>query len=146
MQPSQRVIDFIKGFEKCRLAAYLPTKNDRPTIGWGSTGPDIKMGMTWTRAQADARFAADMAKFAAGVTLALGKAQTTQAQYDALVSFAYNCGVDALKTSTLLRMHKDGNYVGAAAQFARWNRQDGVVLAGLTTRRAAEADMYKGKA
>lgn len=148
MTPSARCASFIKGYEKCRLTAYLPTKDDVPTIGWGSTGPDIKLGMTWTQAQADARFAADLARFAANVSTLVGKAPTTQAQFDALVSFAYNVGYGdgGLKTSTLLRLHKAGDYAGAAAQFARWNKQKGKVLNGLTTRRAAEAAMYRGAA
>lgn len=144
MTPSKKIVDFIKGHEKCRLTAYMPTPNDRPTIGWGSTGPDIKLGMTWTQAQADARFADDLAKFATGVEKLVAKAPTTQAQYDALVSFAYNCGLEALKTSTLLREHKNGDYESAAGQFARWNKQAGRVLAGLTRRRAAEAAIYRG--
>lgn len=148
MTPSAKIEAFIKGYEKCRLKAYMPTPDDVPTIGWGSTGPDIRMGMTWTQAQADARFAADLARFASKVTALLGTAPTTQAQFDALVSFAYNIGYGdgGLKTSTLLRMHKDGNWIGAAAQFQRWNRQAGRVLNGLTTRRSAEADIYRGAA
>jgi len=148
MTPSPKIIDFIKGYEKCRLEAYLPTKDDVPTIGWGSTGPDIKLGMVWTQAQADERFAADLARFSAKVSALVGLAPTTQAQFDALVSFAYNVGYGdgGLKTSTLLRMHKDGDHEGAALQFARWNKQKGRVLNGLTIRRAAEADIYRGEA
>jgi lysozyme len=148
MTPSPKIEAFIKGYEKCRLKAYMPTPNDVPTIGWGSTGPDIKLGMVWTQAQADARFAADLARFASKVTALLGAAPTTQAQFDALVSFAYNVGDGdgGLKTSTLLRMHKAGDYHGTAGQFGRWNKQAGRVLNGLTTRRSAEADIYKGHA
>lgn len=146
MTPSTKIEAFIKGYEKCRLKAYLPTPNDVPTIGWGTTGPDVKLGMVWTQAQADARFAADLARFGGKVSALLGTAPTTQAQFDALVSFAYNVGYGegGLKTSTLLRMHKAGEYAGAAEQFARWNKQAGRVLNGLTTRRAAEADIYRG--
>ena len=50
----------IKSYEQCRLTAYLPTPNDVPTIGWGATGPDIVLGMTWTQAQCDARFTTDL--------------------------------------------------------------------------------------
>lgn len=146
MTPSQKIIDFIKGYEALRLKAYMPTPNDVPTIGYGSTGPDIKLGMTWTQKQADDRFAADLAKFSAGVSKLLGAAPTTQGQYDALVSFAYNVGLEALKTSTLLRMHKDGEYEAAAGQFGRWNRQAGRVLNGLTKRRAGEVAIYRGDA
>lgn len=153
MTPSPRCEAFIKSFEKCRLTAYMPTKNDRPTIGWGSTGPDIKLGMTWTQAQADERFAKDLAHFSAGVLRLLKGAPTTQAQFDALVSFAYNVGLDedadtkaeGLGDSTLLRLHRAGDYAGAAAQFKFWNKQKGVVLAGLTRRRRDETAMYLAK-
>lgn len=146
MTPSRKIIDFIKGYEKCRLNAYMPTPDDVPTIGWGSTGPDIKMGLTWTQERADERFAADLARFSGKVTALLGSAPTTQAQFDALVSFAYNVGYGegGLKTSTLLRLHKDGDHAGAALQFTRWNKQKGKVLNGLTKRRAAEAEIYRG--
>lgn len=148
MIPSARIAAFIKGYEKCRLQAYLPTPNDVPTIGWGSTGPGIKLGMTWTQAQADMRFADDLASFGAKVAALIGKAPTTQAQYDAMVSLAYNIGVEAFRLSTLRRLHLEGDYAGAQAQFARWNKQKGKVLKvlnGLTKRRAAEAQMYGGK-
>lgn len=148
MTPSAKIAAFIKGYEGLRLKAYLPTPDDVPTIGYGSTGPDIKLGMTWTQAQADARFAADLAKFAGKVAALIGAVPTTQAQYDALTSFAYNVGYGdgGLKTSTLLRMHKEGDYAGAALQFPRWDKQKGKALAGLTKRRAAEAAIYRGDA
>ena len=144
MTPSPKIIDFIKAFEKCKLKAYMPTPNDRPTIGWGSTGPDIKLGMVWTQKQADEHFAADLAKFSAGVSAAVGRAPTTQGQFDALVSFAYNCGVAALNSSTLLKLHKAGEHDAAAGQFGRWTKQKGVELKGLVRRRDAEASIYRG--
>lgn len=144
MTPSIRCIDFIKSFEKCRLTAYMPTPKDRPTIGWGTTGADVHMGMTCSQAWADDRFAHDLAQFGAGVLAALGGAPTTQDQYDACVSLAYNIGVSHFQSSTVLRDHKAGDYAGAAAAFGMWNKQAGVVLNGLTRRRAAEAHMYAG--
>lgn len=139
-----RATALIKAFEQCRLRAYLPTPDDVPTIGWGATGPDVQLGMTWTQEQADARFAADLARFAAGVARALNGAPATAFQFGALVSFAYNLGVGALARSTLLRLHRAGDYAAAAAQFARWNKQGRNVLPGLTRRRAAEAQLYRG--
>jgi lysozyme len=47
-----------------------------------------------------------------------------------------------LNDSTLLRLHKRGDYAGAKDQFARWNKNDGKVMNGLTRRRAAEAALY----
>jgi lysozyme len=39
-------------------------------------------------------------------------------------------------------MHKAGDYAGAKAQFARWDKNDGKVMKGLARRRAAEAALY----
>lgn len=149
-------IALIHSFESCKLDAYPdPGSSDgRPwTIGWGSTGPDIVKGLRWTQAQADARFAADLAKFEDGVTRLLGGAPTSQNQFDALVSLAYNIGLDedadtiaeGLGDSTLLRKHKAGDYAGAAKAFASWKFNDGRVMRGLVRRRAAEAKMYRGE-
>jgi len=140
---SPKGIALIHSFESCKLTAYADpgSADGRPhTIGWGSTGPDIRLGMTWTQKQADERFAADLGSFEKAVSNLAPK--TTQNQFDALVSFAYNVGTQALRTSTLLRMHNAGDYAGAKAQFARWNKNDGKVMPGLTRRRAAEAQLY----
>ncbi|WP_057883911.1 lysozyme [Tsuneonella troitsensis] len=111
------------------------------TIGWGATGPDIGPGTVWTRSECDARLAIDVARHAADVVRALGDAPTTQAQFDALVSFHYNTG--AIARATLTRRHRQGDFAGAAAEFARWNRAGGRVMAGLTRRREAEARLYR---
>ncbi len=142
MTPSAACRALIQSFEQCRLTAYLPTPNDRPTIGWGATGEDIHLGMTWARSQCDARFAADLAAFARGVSATL-IGETTQRQFDALVSLAYNIGLGAFKASALLRLHNTGDVDAAAAQFAAWTSQAGKTLPGLVRRRAAEAAMYR---
>lgn len=145
MKTSSAGIDLIHSFEKCVLFAYPDpgSRNGDPwTVGWGSTGPGIAKGTIWTQKQADDRFAADLTRFEDGVTKLLAGAPTTQNQFDALVSFAYNVGVAALGSSTLLRKHKAGDFPGAQAQFARWNKNDGKVTKGLTRRRAAEAALY----
>lgn len=145
MTPSTKCISLIKSFEQCRLKAYLPTLHDVPTIGWGSTGADIRLGVTWTQNQADERFDRDIARFARGVSVDISTAPTTQDQFDALVSFSYNVGEAAFQDSTLLRKHHLGDYVSAAKEFLRWDKQKGVTLAGLTRRRVAEAKLYKGE-
>lgn len=111
------------------------------TIGWGATGPGIGPGSVWTQQQCDARLESDVARHARDVAFALGDAPTTQAQFDALVSFHYNTG--AIARSTLLRRHLAGDYRAAEEEFARWNRAGGRVLKGLVRRRAAEARLYR---
>lgn len=144
---SDACIESLKESEGLRLTAYPDpgSRDGNPwTIGYGSTGPDIRKGMVWTKQQAHARLVADIRRFEDQVEKALQGAATSQAQFDALVHFAYNVGVHALSKSTLLRVHKAGHFDGAAREFARWNKNDGRVMAGLTKRRVVEAAMYRG--
>ncbi|MXP10156.1 lysozyme [Pseudoblastomonas halimionae] len=110
------------------------------TIGWGSTGPGIAKGTVWTRAQCDARFDADLQRYAAEVERALEGAPTTQAQFDALVSFHYNTG--AIFRATLTKKHRAGDHAGATREFARWIYNDRRPLAGLVRRRREEAALF----
>jgi lysozyme len=143
-------VALIQSFERCarqlrdgRFAAYPDpgSKNGRPwTIGWGATGPEIGPGTVWTQAQCDARLAADLARTANEVAAALGKASTTQCQFDALASFHYNTG--AIGRASLTRRHVAGDYAGARQEFLRWVFNDGRRLPGLVRRREAEAALY----
>jgi len=146
---SEAGLALIKRFEGCArrrtdglIEAYPdPGTGSAPwTIGWGATGRAIGPGTTWTQAQCDARLAADLTRHAADVTRAIGEVPTSQAQFDALVSFHYNTG--AIGRATLTRRHRAGDLAGAAREFARWNRAGGRVLKGLVRRRAAEAALY----
>lgn len=151
-------IALIREFEGCarrlpdgRIQAYPdPGTGGAPwTIGWGSTSDDmgnpITPGTVWTQERADSRFKAHLAKFEQGVHKALNGAATTQSQFDALVSLAYNIGVQALGESTLMRLHKAGDHKGAAEQFARWVNAGGRRMAGLVRRREAERQLYEGR-
>ncbi len=150
---SPKGIALMHEYEGCVLKAYPDpgSKDGNPwTIGRGSTGPGIHKGVTWTQAQADARFEQDLVAFAAKVEALLGNAPTTQHQFDAMVALAYNIGIGSAKMSlpggftrsSVLRKHKAGDYVGAAAAFAMWIKNDGKIMRGLVRRRAAEADLY----
>lgn len=145
-------VALIKQFEGCArrradglYAAYPdPATGREPwTIGWGSTGPDIGPDTVWTQAQCDARLEADLARYAAEVARAIGKAHTSQHQFDALVSFHYNTG--AIARATLTRLHIAGEYKGAEEQFARWVYAGGRLMKGLVRRRLAEAALYRGE-
>ncbi|HKT86606.1 MAG TPA: lysozyme [Novosphingobium sp.] len=110
------------------------------TIGWGSTGPDIVPGLVWTKGQCDARFEQEVSRYAAEVADSLGSAPTTQAQFDALVSFHYNTG--AIRRATLTHLHRRGRSAEAAKEFAKWIYNDGKLLPGLRKRREEEAALY----
>jgi lysozyme len=131
----------IKSSEGLRLKAYRDAVGVL-TIGYGSTGAHVKPGMSITNAEADALLRKDLERFERGVAEMAG--EMTPGQFSALVSFAFNLGLQSLKESTLLRLHKEGDFVGAAQQFARWNKAGGKVLPGLVKRREAEAALYRG--
>jgi len=131
---------FIKQLETCKLSAYLDTGRVW-TIGWGHTGPDVRMGTNWTRTKADATFYLDIA-FAEQTINKLVISPLTQNEYDALVSFVYNIGNNAFEASTMLKLLNKRLYVEAAAQFARWNKDNGRVIQGLVNRRAAEEKLF----
>lgn len=141
MQTSSTMRALIEGFEGCRLEPYQDSVGVW-TIGYGHTGEDCYAGCDpISQQQADQLLAADLQRFETAVT-GMASGQTSQQQFDAMISFAYNLGEGALRGSTLLRMHNAGDYAGAAGQFGRWNHAGGRVLAGLTRRRAAEAAVY----
>jgi len=144
MKTSSTGLDLIKHFEGFEPKAYLCPAGVL-TIGYGSTGKHVTRGQTITQAEATALLAKDVVRFEnavnkLGVTL-------TQNQFDALVAFVYNVGEGSFNASTLVKRLKAGDMTGAAAQFGVWNkaRVKGVltVLKGLTTRRAAEAALFR---
>jgi GH24 family phage-related lysozyme (muramidase) len=77
-----------------------------------------------------------------------------QDEFDALVSFTFNVGKSGFKGSTLLKKINENKYrTGEAkdrktamdaieAEFLKWNKSAGQVVAGLTTRRQSEADVF----
>jgi len=145
MRTSSEGIALLHHFESCRLVAYPDpgSKDGRPwTIGWGHTGPEVKKGLVWTQQQADAAFVRDLEATEQLVSQMVPNA--SQAEFDAMVSFAYNLGATALRNSTLMKLYKAGDKRGAAEQFLRWNKNDGVIMYGLTKRRTAERALFLG--
>lgn len=137
-------IELIKEFEGLRTTAYKCPAGVW-TIGYGHTGAvdgkPITSGMKITAAKATELLRGDLAKFEAAVNSYV-KATLTQNMFDALVSFSFNVGAGALKTSTLLRKLNAGDYDGAADEFLKWNKAGGVVLNGLVRRRKAERTLF----
>ncbi len=154
MKISSNGVQVLHYFESCRLVAYPdPGSSDGTpwTIGWGHTGPEVCKGLVWTQDYADKVFVEDLIPRERDVNSLL-QVKVTQGQFDALVSFAYNVGADidadslaeGLGDSTLLRKVNAGDFVGAADEFLKWNKNDGKVMLGLKRRRAAERALFYG--
>nr|WP_302600170.1 lysozyme [uncultured Cellulosilyticum sp.] len=139
MKISQSGIDLIKSFEGCYLKAYRCPAGVL-TIGWGCT-VGVKEGQTITQEQADTMLMKELSKFEDCVNKFVTY-PINQNQFDALVSFSYNCGAGALKTSTLLQYLNKGKVKEAADQFDLWVNGGGKKLPGLVRRRAAEKALF----
>ncbi len=128
-----------------RLKAYLCPAG-RWTIGWGHTG-DVKKGDVITPHQAEVIFEYDLKRFEEGVEKLVPKG-TNENQFSALVSFAFNFGLEKLRTSILLKHLNAGAPHAAAHQFDRWIHAEDpktkkmVVLPGLVKRRAEEKALF----
>mgnify|MGYP000595612738 CR=1 FL=1 len=138
---SQAGIDLIKSFEGCRLKAYKPVATETYyTIGWGHYGPDVKADMTITQVQANSMLVADLAKYEAYVSNSSYVPvidKLTQNQFDALVSFCYNCGAGNLQM-----LCKSRTVDQISDNITKYDKSSGTVLAGLVRRRKAEQDLY----
>ena len=131
----------IKRFEGCRLTAYKSVPTEKYwTIGWGHYGPDVLEGDRITQAEADAMLAADCQRFANAVDDP-GYVPLTDKlnanQRDALISFAFNCGVGNLKT-----LCKGRSLPQICTAMEKYTMAGGKVLVGLTRRRAAEQALF----
>lgn len=130
----------------------MPDESGKWTISWGLTGPDIRRGTVWPVSKCEAEFAARVSEFEQDV-LAECVVEPNENQLAAMVCLAFNIGMgwkgkrgprdrDGFRQSTVLRLHNQSDFTGAARAFALWNKAGGQVRAGLTRRRAAESVLY----
>jgi len=139
-------LQLIKSFEGCVLHVYPdPGTGGEPyTAGYGHTGSGLALGTKITQEQADEWLEQDLYKFETGVNN-LCAVNLNSNQFSALVSFAYNTGLNALGASTLLHLINTGHVDEAAPHFASWVYANEEVMPGLVRRRAAEAALFSTK-
>ena len=140
-------IMLIKKFEGFRARPYLCPAGVA-TCGYGSTfyadGTPVKLtDLLVSQADAELLLQGTLGQYEKAVNDGITQ-PLTQGQFDALVDFAYNCGVGNFRSSTLRKKINAGDMAGASLEFARWNKGGGVVLAGLVRRREAERLLFVG--
>lgn len=136
---SENGLNLTKSFESCRLMPYKDGGGVW-TDGWGNT-KNVVPGKAISQAKADADLAAHVAVFTAAMNKLI-KVHVTQNQFDACVDLMFNIGVTAFSNSTLLKKLNAGDFEGAANEFPRWNKDNGVEVKGLTRRRLAEKALF----
>lgn len=142
MSISDRGVELIAKYEGCRLAAYKCPAGVW-TIGYGHTA-GVKPGDTLPNEQAAKNLLKqDLKKYAGYVNDCIKKGNIifplNQNRFDALTSFAYNCGAGNLQK---LVSGRDAETV--AEKLLLYNKGGGKVLAGLTRRREEERALFLG--
>lgn len=139
-------LEFIKHWEQFRSKPYKDSSGV-PTIGFGTTyypnGERVRLtDPEITLEQALEIYYDNLLIYQIAVD-SFTRDDINQNQFDALVSFAYNAGIQALKTSKLLRLiNENPNDPEIAKQFLRWVYDEGRKVRGLINRRNAEINLY----
>lgn len=143
MRISEAGIELIKRFEGLELESYQDIAGVW-TIGYGHTetaGPNQKISAR----EADDLLRRDLAPRERAVEQ-LASVSLNQNEFDALVSFVFNVGAGAFKTSTARKRLNRNDRLGAADALTWWNKATvaGVLreVTGLTRRRAAERALF----
>jgi lysozyme len=143
---SQKGLELIKQFEGLSLTPYVCAGGIN-TIGYGNTyytnGKKVSLkDPKITLQQAEELLKHSLSTYEKAVD-SFCRDDISQSNFDALVSFAYNLGTNALQKSTLIKkVNANPKDVTIADEFLKWNKANGRVLAGLTRRRQAEANLY----
>lgn len=139
MKVSDIFLEKLMEMEGCRLAAYRDAAGV-PTIGYGHTA-GVRMGDRISQQRAKALLRQDVEAVMRQVR-ALDVART-EAQLEALTSFAFNLGIARLRSSTLLKVIRQGGSKQAIQrEFKRWVYAGGRKLSGLVKRREWEASHF----
>lgn len=139
MKTSSRGIELIKRHESLIQTAYLDPVGIW-TIGYGHTG-GVKSGDVVSEAQAEQLLREDLSTAERAVNS--HGLRLNQNQFDALVSFTFNCGSGNLARSTLLKkVKRNPNDPTIADEFRKWKYGGGRVLPGLVKRREEELKLY----
>lgn len=133
----------IRRFEGLRLVAYLCPAGVW-TVGYGSTGPDVKPGVKWTKEQAEQRMQEQAQGFAGAAQKLCPRLYLSEPEKtSAIADFAYNLGATRLAGSTLRKKVNAGDWPAAQKELRKWVYGGGVKLPGLVARREVEARMLE---
>ena len=159
MNTGEQGISLIKRFEGCKKRPYRCPAG-LWTVGYGTVLylDQIKLKMPerlayplkpeddreFSQDEIDGFLRKELGSTERGVARYCPAATHNQSQFDALVSFAYNCGVGALQRSTIRMAYNRGDIEQAADGFLKYTRGGGKVLPGLVARRNAERSLFIG--
>jgi len=137
-------LNAIKQWEGLQTNAYQDSAGVW-TIGYGHTaaaGEPIPVeGLSISLDEAEKLLKHDLSQYEQAVQENV-KVPLNDNQFAALVSFTYNVGISAFKSSTLLRKLNQQNYEAVPSELMKWVNSKGRKVQGLVNRRAAEAGLW----
>lgn len=130
-----------KGWKKGSCSDFISSCKGTPTIGYGDTdSARVALGVVseetaekWLRERVDS-LKQEVSE--------LVKVELSENQLDALVCFAYNVGLPAFRSSTLLKVLNEGSYEKVPSEMRRWVYSGGHVAKGLKSRREKEIALW----
>jgi lysozyme len=157
MKPSNQLIEFLSKAEG-RVNKVYKDSGGAPTIGVGHllTNSERKSGKIkigtelikyadgLTDSQVDQLLMQDILP-AANAVDELVHVNLRQWQYDALVSFTFNVGVNAFAHSSLLKVLNQFKYDGVPGQLRKWVYDNGKKVKGLVNRRENEIKLWNNE-
>ena len=149
MNVSKAAIALIKHHEGVRsrpyrCPAHLWTVGVGHLIGDGKSLPE-SWNRTFSQEEIDALLIRDLNRFERGISKMLPNVPLRQCEFDALVSFSFNCGLGLFQRSTLRQALLRGNKTAAMESLLKYCRAGGKILRGLQTRRLDEKALFEGK-
>ena len=157
MTISEAGIQLIKSFEGCHNSPYrcpaglwtigyghvlYPDQARLKTPERGSYPLKPEHNRVWDAIEIDSLLEKDLLRFTNGVRRYCPAAADNQCHLDAITSLAFNIGLGNLQSSTLRMKYNRSDYDGAADEFLKWRKANGVVLRGLERRREAERALF----
>lgn len=142
---NDKTVNFIKNYEKWMRCAYIDAVG-KLTIGYGhlvKPGDGYNKNSCITEDEGLKLLKKDLTTASNCIANAV-RVPLSDNQFGALVSWAFNVGCSAAKTSTLVtKLNAGGDADEVCKQLRRWNKGGGKVLAGLVRRRNDECTLYK---
>lgn len=136
-----KLYTLIRRYEGLRLKPYLCPAGI-PTVGYGHTGPEVTMQSPPISAGfAERLLEEDAERFALGALKLSPELACNTDRLSAIADFCYNLGTTRYKASTLRRKIRDGEWLDAREELAKWVWGGGKKLPGLVLRREAEAQL-----
>lgn len=143
-----RAVSFVAQREGCELRAYAdPASGGAPyTIGYGHTGPEVRLGLKITQEQATNFLRADLATARARIFKRIGAVmdELSEAQFCVLLSFTFNLGDGDPKKKewTIWKLLRAREFDQVPGQLVLFIKAAGKVNKGLVNRRNAEVALW----